>query len=49
MQDVFNNAQWAHKLKTESSMEQEKNVLPDLSSFYSRYGREGGTTPRTKQ
>jgi len=41
MQDIFNNAQWAHKLKTESSLQSEKNILPDMTEFYSKFSSKG--------
>mmetsp|Transcript_12774 Transcript_12774/g.34833 ORF Transcript_12774/g.34833 Transcript_12774/m.34833 type:complete len:88 (+) Transcript_12774:29-292(+) len=47
--DIFNNAQWNHKLKTESSLQSEKNILPDMSEFYSKFGSKAKKASRGEQ
>jgi hypothetical protein len=45
-QDIYNNLHWRHKIKTEAVLAAEKDVLPDLSSFYGRFGAGGGYVGR---
>eukprot|EP00195_Chlamydomonas_chlamydogama_P012004 CAMPEP_0202894868 /NCGR_PEP_ID=MMETSP1392-20130828/4167_1 /ASSEMBLY_ACC=CAM_ASM_000868 /TAXON_ID=225041 /ORGANISM="Chlamydomonas chlamydogama, Strain SAG 11-48b" /LENGTH=184 /DNA_ID=CAMNT_0049579685 /DNA_START=46 /DNA_END=601 /DNA_ORIENTATION=- len=38
--DIFNHTLWDHKIKTEASLEAEKNFLPDMSDYYSKFTKD---------
>ena len=39
MQDIFNHILWAHKIPTEASISASKDILPDMSAYYSKFSR----------
>lgn len=48
---MFNHNVWKHNIETEASLEASKDVLPDMSDYYSRYGgkQEGGQAGTKKR
>ena len=43
MQDIFNHILWAHKIPTEASISASKDILPDMSAYYSKFSRGGAS------
>ena len=42
VQDIFNHILWAHKIPTEASISASKDILPDMSAYYSKFSRGAG-------
>lgn len=36
-QDIFNHIVWKNKIPTEASLSASKDILPDMSSYYSKF------------
>lgn len=39
IQDIFNHARWAHKIKTDASIARDANIVPDMSDFYAKFAK----------
>eukprot|EP00955_Chlamydomonas_euryale_P073767 361839-Chlamydomonas_euryale.AAC.12 len=41
-QDLYNHILWKNKIETEASLEAAKDILPDMSDYYAKFGMGGG-------
>nr|8A22_Ay Chain Ay, bL31m [Polytomella magna]8APN_Ay Chain Ay, bL31m [Polytomella magna]8APO_Ay Chain Ay, bL31m [Polytomella magna] len=37
--DLHSHNVWKHKIKTDFQLESEKNITPDFSNFYNKFGK----------